>query len=372
MIKVGCKCGKSIKARNEYAGRKLKCPNCSAVIQIPQAAGAPTKRSSPANTAKVGETKSAKSKPAAKKKKRRRKAAAPENDDGAVMLEEADDDAVMLEEAGDDDAVELEEYSEEDEYGYDDGGYDDYAAPPMPTPRKKKKAKRKSKKSDAATQADSSEGLPKKWLYTMVGAAAVVVFALGALIVNTMIGAGKEHAAAMALPTEFKKFTHKHGNLAADYPAGWILKSGGGTGGVPNWVSFENEIQEVKITVRGSMSGTSMSDIATSGGGIPIDLGGDVPDDLAPVAGVHQFQKDKISAEYNAYEESEPRKIDSGFGEGRISDFTAKNTFSSEYGVRATLIANQYQYNVICTCPKSRLEEYKPVFEKIISSIGSN
>src|SRR6476660_9932428 len=37
-IQVTCeKCGKQLRVKDEYAGRKGKCPACGAVIQIPQA-----------------------------------------------------------------------------------------------------------------------------------------------------------------------------------------------------------------------------------------------------------------------------------------------------------------------------------------------
>lgn len=281
---------------------------------------------------------------------------------------------MTLEEASDADAVELEEYYDENDFADDlaDDAYESYgdeSAPALPTRRKKKKSKKKSSAKSAAPSNDSG-GLSKKWIYTLGGIGGVVVVVLIGIVIKVMMSAGEEHAAAMAAPTEFRRFTHKHGGLAADYPDGWLLKSGGGTGGVPNWVSFENEVQEIKISVRGSISGTAISDIASSGGGLPLDLGMDETDDLAPVAGVHQYQKEKISADYDAYEETQPEKIDTGFGEGRVSDFTGKNTLSSEHGVRATLISNQFQYTVICRCPKDRMEEYRPIFRKIISSIG--
>src|SRR4051794_27375237 len=36
-IQVSCQCGKQLRVKDEYAGRKGKCPACGGVIQIPAA-----------------------------------------------------------------------------------------------------------------------------------------------------------------------------------------------------------------------------------------------------------------------------------------------------------------------------------------------
>src|SRR5207249_1216109 len=43
-IAFSCKCGKHLKARDEFAGRKIKCPGCQTVLVIP----APAEVSAPA------------------------------------------------------------------------------------------------------------------------------------------------------------------------------------------------------------------------------------------------------------------------------------------------------------------------------------
>jgi hypothetical protein len=40
-IRFACSCGKQLQARDEYAGRRIKCPNCEAVLSIPDGAAAP-------------------------------------------------------------------------------------------------------------------------------------------------------------------------------------------------------------------------------------------------------------------------------------------------------------------------------------------
>lgn len=332
MIKLKCRCGKVLNAKPEHAGKRLKCPACQAPIKIP-AATSEAKTTTP-----------------------RKRAKPPSKKQPSVNAD-------------------LDEYGElpfDDDTG--DGGFDDYGMheyePALPARRKSAKKKTRKKEETAKPAASDGPEISPKILYSLYGLSAVVVLTGLFFIVRSVINAGAADAAAQALPDSFRAFKHEGGRLGAEYPEGWLVESGGGTGGVPPWVRFKNEVQQVSISIRGSVSGTAISDIASVGGTLPGDLGEDIPDELDPVAAVHQFQKDRISAEYNSYEESEPRKIDSGFGEGRVSDFTGGSALSTEYGVRASLIANEYQYNVICKCPQKRLEEYKPIFERIVKSVG--
>ena len=41
-IEFKCTCGKSLAAKDEYAGRRLRCPKCQTVLFIPQPTAAPT------------------------------------------------------------------------------------------------------------------------------------------------------------------------------------------------------------------------------------------------------------------------------------------------------------------------------------------
>lgn len=347
MVQFRCSCGKVLKAKAEYAGRILKCPKCEAKIRVPAPSGTSAAKPAPTKNSKrpAGTTTS--------KKKRSRPAPPPEEEE----------------------YEELEEYTEDDaydsDYEADDyGSYDDYEAPALPK-RKKKSNSKKPKKEDKAAASSGDSAVSPKVLYPLLGLSALVVIVVISLIGRSIMNASQANAVAMAVPEKFSKWQHEHGGLASEYPDGWELKSGGGTSGIPPWVSFENEVQEVRIAIRGSTSGTAISDIVSGGGVLPGELGENIPDELDPIAGVHRYQYEKISADYDEYEESEPQKIDSRFGEGRISDFTGTKLFSSSYGVRATLVSTRYQYNVICRCPQDRLDEYRPIFKRIIQSIGN-
>lgn len=337
MIKLKCTCGKLLKVKPEYAGKRLKCPDCQAPVTVPNADDAsPLPQKSATGPA---------AKPEKKKKPSRQLSA---NDFG-------------------DDETDNSEFNGADDYGMHD-------APVALPPRRKKNATASASGTTDKPVADAASAMSPKLLYSMYALAgtvsAVVVFFVVWMIIRAG-SASSPDAAALAMPEKFVVFKHGEAGLSVECPdgAGWITDSGGGTGGVPPWITVKNEKQEVFISIRGSVSGTAISDIA-SGGVAPGALDEDLPDELHPAAVVHKFQHDKIRADYNTYEETEPRKIETGFGEGRVSDFTAGSAFSTEYGLRATLIANQYQYNVICKVPKKRLAAYRPILERMIKSVG--
>jgi hypothetical protein len=40
-ITVRCRCGKQIKTKDEYAGKRLMCPGCGSTLEVPRPAPAP-------------------------------------------------------------------------------------------------------------------------------------------------------------------------------------------------------------------------------------------------------------------------------------------------------------------------------------------
>lgn len=350
MIKLRCQCGRTLSAKPEFAGKKLKCPACGTIVTVPAASEevpqSPVKR----------RQKPQASKPKSSKPTKKTKHTAP------IPPSDPVDDFSDL---GDFES----DYGDLSDPGTDYGSHDS-ELPGLPKRRKKKasaEAGARKKQEAASDTQNTSKGL----MYGLYGMAAVVSGLIMFTIVRTVMNASFSADVDRKTPDTFSKFEHKAASLSSEYPEAWDKRSGGGTGGIAPWIRFENSDLEISISIRGSISGTAISDIAAAGGGmLQGQLGDEIPDELDPVAAVHQYQRDKISGEYNEYEETEPVPIETGFGEGRICEFTAGSTFSTEYGVRATLIANQYQYNVICKCPKKLLEEYKPVFERIIKSIG--
>jgi len=106
-------------------------------------------------------------------------------------------------------------------------------------------------------------------------------------------------------------------------------------------------------------------------GGPSIGRVGEAP----PVAATHEYHRTVVIKNFSTYKEGPARPIETkGFGEARISDFTGKETiFSSTVkGCRASVVHREHQYNIVCTCPPAQFKDVLPVFEKIISSLGTD
>lgn len=387
MIRFRCKCGKVLQTSADHAGRPIKCPACDMKIRVPGGEESPTGSRQKQRKQKKQRSATPDDDPSGKRSQRRRKKsdrAAAEGERPTRRRRKAAQ--PQLEEIEEIDAyVDDSDFASEDDFGADDfgadddygsgddyGGYDDYAATSMPSARKKKKTTRgtgdKKKKKSAASGDD--EGLSPTVMYAMFGVAGLVGMAVLGGIGYAVFTASGQSSASNEVPTEFKSWKHDEAGLSAEYPAGegWFIKSGGGTGGLPPWFNIENEYQQVHIRIAGSNSGTAIGDIANAGGaGF---LGEELPEELEPIAGIHDFMKLKMEDNYGNYQEEDPVPIESGCGDGRISNFVGKDVLSSEHGVRATVQCHQFVYNIICKCPEKRLEEYRPVFERIISSVG--
>jgi hypothetical protein len=322
VIQVKCDCGRVIKTNDENAGKKAKCPECGVIVQLPDAT--------------------------------RLRKPKPKEDDEFEDLPVA-------------------EYSEDDDA--------------LPSARRKRKkvgsatnrgeldeeSSSKKKKKGAKPLAQS----PNKILIVggIVGGVAIlgIVVAVVMLVMSpgktSATAANEAPAAAPKLP-ELENFSTAQGELTCLAPKGWEVKSGGGTGGIPPFATFEKG--DIKIQFRSSPSGTQIGTISQAGTQNEEEL----PESMRPVSVVHAYQKEKFSLEVAGYEEKgEPKMFKlAGFGgEGRISTFTAtEGMLGQAYGYRATLLGTNNQWNVVCRCPAAKWKVCQPLFMKILESASGN
>ncbi|WP_010588069.1 hypothetical protein [Schlesneria paludicola] len=169
-------------------------------------------------------------------------------------------------------------------------------------------------------------------------------------------------------PQEFEKYEDNDFHFRCEIPKGWDVEGRGGSGNVPPSVRIEQG--RVKIVYRSSQSGAAIQDMAQAQANM---VGGDVSDELQPVSRVHDYQGEKFSSDLTNYKEiGEAEKIETGWGEGRLSTFTASSGLNGTiYGYRVTLLTSQFQWNVVCQCPTRReFLAYQPTFRRIITSTG--
>jgi hypothetical protein len=148
--------------------------------------------------------------------------------------------------------------------------------------------------------------------------------------------------------------------LSGMMPEGWKSTSGGGGGrdGPPIFAKISNG-GSISIEIRESF-GLKLAQVATRR--------------MPSLAEAHEYLGEAAKGAFSHYEEGPVRPMRTeGFREACISDFSGGEGMlgSKVKGCRATLSAPPHQYNVICKCPPAQFEDAKPVFEKIISSLGT-
>ena len=175
----------------------------------------------------------------------------------------------------------------------------------------------------------------------------------------------------MEPPASYTTFQHEVNNaFKCDLPAGWNVKAGGKAGSV---ISAVFEFEDVKVRIRSSMGASAIGDIAGSmGGDILGGAGGlELDEDLTPIANVHEMMHDQYAADYSDYKEQPPQKIETGFGDTRMSEFTASGSWGSTIrGVRASMLGRDLQWTVICDCPEKDWAVCQPIFERIVKSMS--
>lgn len=334
-ISFSCTCGHKFRTSDQNAGKQTTCPNCKSSITIPQpdevetaagAEGGEADSEKPTRKTKAGAAK----KPVAAKKR------------GPV---DSVDDLLDLSDIGS-----FEAEPDEDEEGDEDGDG--------------RLGRRSRLDEDDSPIPVKKYEPPKREEVIQVIGAGVGTILIGCLLIvlAIMIKTG-----GIKPPTEFEPFKNDDISFKCEVPKGWKVEARGGQGNVPPSVKIEKG--PISITYRSSTSGAAIQDMAQAAA----NKAGQVTEDSKPVVRVHEFQADKFKQEIPNYTEiGKPERIDTGFGEGRISVYTAASGLAGkEIGYRATLLTTQYQWNVICKATsKKQFDQFKPVFERIIKSTG--
>lgn len=206
-------------------------------------------------------------------------------------------------------------------------------------------------------------------------AIAIVLAALATLLMLAGMGAGgyflfKQAKAkpVFKAPLKFVSFRPNNFPLACEYPDGWKEDHGGGQAGAQAWMRFTDGtiIIEARESISGGamgQAGIAIADNVTKPGEKPL---------IAPVESLHLAQKGRFAENYEDYQETPPVKLPkAGYGDNRISDFTAKEGLlkSSVRGCRATLLTTIHQFTVTCKGPPSSFETMKPTYYKVVTSI---
>jgi hypothetical protein len=211
----------------------------------------------------------------------------------------------------------------------------------------------------------TSSGISKRSSRWIVGSIALIGL-VGAGVIFLRPG----QATKFEPPQKYVPFSPKSFEmiLACEVPEDWKQKFRGGKNSGPVWAQFSDGRLSIEICENLSGDGIREAVVAMRKKTDPARR------EAPPAEQIHEFQRQKSSENFKSYNEApRSRGLETkGYGEARVSDFTAtEGLFGTEVsGCRATVLNQAHQMTVTCKCPPSLLQDAKPVFEKVISSLG--
>jgi hypothetical protein len=207
----------------------------------------------------------------------------------------------------------------------------------------------------------------------------------------TLLGGGAFVAAGLrpatvAPPSSYTPFSAKDNAFKGQGPSGWKMVAGSGANATASFVTFKQGPGYISIDA--DLAGSLMGDImkATSGAGGGSDEfggggGGGVPgadmipggglggtDRRPPVEKLHDMKMEAFSKKYEDYSETPMQPLQSGLGEGRISEYTGTKTHKMK-GLRVSILSTDKLVSVKCECPEPSYGLMKPAFMKVINSL---
>ena len=85
---------------------------------------------------------------------------------------------------------------------------------------------------------------------------------------------------------------------------------------------------------------------------------------------LHDLQGAGIAKKLEDFKDGKLQLLQSKVGEGRYSEFTGKDGNRAVHGFRVTILGGDKRYSVRADCTESDWNTLKPVYQKIIASIG--
>ena len=228
----------------------------------------------------------------------------------------------------------------------------------LPQKKKKKPAPSTENERRSRKSAESDEKRFNPVIPLAIGGV-IVLGVAGALLVP-MLRSGKS---GIEPPESYATYADRIGDhFRLEYPEGWELESGGRGSSNP-WARFTNG--NAKIFVKTSTGASAIGDIMGAGRDQS-----DLPDDLKAVTEVHALMKDQFADDYSDYEEQPGSMVDTGMGEGRLTEFTASGGWGSKIkGIRVSCLGVNYQFTVMCDCPEADWTVCRPIFEHVAKSL---
>jgi predicted Zn finger-like uncharacterized protein len=248
------------------------------------------------------------------------------------------------------------------------GGVSMATLPPRVQGVKPKKKKSKTDDGAAAAKKASGSGNKKAIIIASCLAGGILLWT-GIMFALSSGESGSSRKEPEVVNLEFTRGESEQRKFAVEYPAEWSFRTGGGSGGKPEFIRITTD--NISISIKTTLKASALGDIAGAGGVVEDDL----PDELKPIAQVHEQLKNDMAIDMNSYEEEPPEVIHTKFGESRMSKFAGDRGFlggGKAFGFRATVPCRPDMIVVTCTCDSKKvLDRYEETLRKIILSIGS-
>ncbi len=196
------------------------------------------------------------------------------------------------------------------------------------------------------------------------GVTLIVLIVVGAIFGPSLVKRISE-AGKIEPPKNYVKFEANDSAVSFEYPEGWVTDHGGGTGGLP--VFARVDYGNISISIKENQAASAMGEAAQA---IANQDSNQYAPELKPVHGAHMRRQQVLMETLDNYTETGVQVFDCGFGDARLSKFEEKGTFSTTVGYRATIMAGKRTYFVTCSCRPSQFESAKPIFRRVLESIG--
>lgn len=168
------------------------------------------------------------------------------------------------------------------------------------------------------------------------------------------------------VPDSYEDYNSNKGVFQCKAPAGWETAGAGRD----TYISAKFSSAGAEIKISADLTGSLMGDIASSQNQM-LGLEPAEAEELSPIAQVHEHSKQQLEQTVGEYEEVATETIESGFGEGRRTEFTSSTTFGAGvHGYMATFLGHDRRIMAVCQSPEKHWESLRPVFEEVIASLA--
>lgn len=193
-------------------------------------------------------------------------------------------------------------------------------------------------------------------LYVGLGAGAIC------LVLLLLFGLRALKPVAVTAPTSYKTYTAIDNTFSCDGPVGWKTSETGAPAGSISTVSYELGPARVKVVsdATGSLLSESFN---AANANLP-------PEQQIPaVQKLHEQDKKQLEDSLTDYQEQPAQKLQTPFGESRLSEWTATGKAGALHGYRATMLGREREITVICFAPAGDWAPLQPAFQRIINSV---